>query len=253
MYKIPVIVYILIIIIVTITIIIITIMSWYSLIVPGQSITSDDTSNDEQSKNFKANADDEDDVDDDDVIEEEVDGDDDDGGDDDHHEGDINSLEEEASSSSVAASSLTMDPPINPWASLANDAVVKDPTNSYDDDNIAAHRNNPTTQPSFFELAAKATKLVKAVVLDEYLRKYVYIMASKNVPDRVKAARTLDLLIDAFEWQQIRCRYDDDDDLYDVVDDDDDDDDDEHDDDDVVVDEYEYDCTDLLLSRLLLL
>ena len=231
MHKMLVIVYI----IIVIFTIIITL--WYSPIVPGQSITSDDTSNDEQSKNFKANADDEDDVDDDDVIEEEVDGDDDDGGDDDHHEGDMNSLEEEASSSSVAASSLTMDPPINPWASLANDAAVKDPTNSYDDDNIAAHRNNPTTQPSFFELAAKATKLVKAVVLDEYLRKYVYIMASKNVPDRVKAARTLDLLIDAFEWQQIRCRYDDDE--YD--------DDDDDDDDDVIDNDNEYDCTDLLL------
>jgi len=246
MYKIPVIVYI-IIIIVTVTIIIITITSWSSAIVPGQSITSDDTSNDEQSKNFKANADDEDDVDDDDVIEEEVDGDDDD-----HHEGDMNSLEEEvSSSSSVAASSLTMDPPINPWASLANDAAVKDPTNNYDDDNIAAHQNNPTTQPSFFELAAKATKLVKAVVLDEYLRKYVYIMASKNVPDRVKAARTLDLLIDAFEWQQIRCRYDDDDDLYDddlydvVVDDDNEC--------DVIDNDNEYDCTDLLLRLSLLI
>jgi len=167
----------------------------------------------------------------------------------------MNSLEEEvSSSSSVAASSLTMDPPINPWASLANDAAVKDPTNNFDDDNIAAHQNNPTTQPSFFELAAKATKLVKAVVLDEYLRKYVYIMASKNVPDRVKAARTLDLLIDAFEWQQIRCRYDDDDDLYDVVDDDDNECDDEYDDDDDVIDnDNEYDCTDLLRLSLLLL
>jgi hypothetical protein len=164
----------------------------------------------------------------------------------------MNSLEEEvSSSSSVAASSLTMDPPVNPWASLANDAAVKDPTNNYDDDNIAAHQNNPTTQPSFFELAAKATKLVKAVVLDEYLRKYVYIMASKNVPDRVKAARTLDLLIDAFEWQQIRCRYDDDDDLYDddlydvVVDDDNEC--------DVIDNDNEYDCTDLLLRLSLLI
>ena len=212
-------------------------------IVPGQSITSDDTS--EQSKNFKADAAADDVDDDDDVIEEEV-NDDDDGYDDDH-EGDMKStVEEDASSSSIeasaAASSLTMDQPpiidgtppdvvvVNPWASLADDAAIKDPTNV---DPINHHDHNDPTQqqPSFYTLAAKATKLVKAVVLDEYLRKYVYIMASKNVPDRVKAARTLDLLIDAFEWQQIRCRYDsDDDDVYANDDEYDGDSDDEYDD-----------------------
>lgn len=49
--------------------------------------------------------------------------------------------------------------------------------------------------------------LATGIRLDEYMRRYVCVMASSNIQPQAKAARTVELLVNAFEYHFIYARH----------------------------------------------
>lgn len=74
-----------------------------------------------------------------------------------------------------------------------------------------AEGSRPTTQGENTAAAAHMHDAFNAaetgIKLDEYMRRYVCVMASSNVQPQAKAARTLELLVNTFEYHFIYARH----------------------------------------------